>query len=87
MQPISVYYFGVATKVSSMNPWDFERLLFTQLNRRRFIYSAGIVTASTFAQSFFSKAFAQPKFKSNPFTLGVAGAWLYFFEISLIIYI
>lgn len=55
-----------------MNHWNFKRLLSTQLNRRRFIYSAGIVTATTLAQSSFSKAIAQPKFKSDPFSLGVA---------------
>ncbi|MBF2066681.1 MAG: alkaline phosphatase D family protein [Calothrix sp. C42_A2020_038] len=55
-----------------MNHWDFERLLSTQLNRRRFLYGAGIITASTLAQSSFNTAVAQPKFKSNPFTLGVA---------------
>jgi alkaline phosphatase D len=69
---ILVYDFGVATKVSRMKPWDLERLLFTQFNRRRFIYGAGIVTASTLAQSSFSKVIAQPKFKSDPFSLGVA---------------
>ncbi len=55
-----------------MNPWNFERLPQNKLNRRQFIYGAGIVTAGTLIQSSFSKAFAQPKFKSNPFTLGVA---------------
>lgn len=51
---------------------NFEKLLFTKLNRRRFLLTTGIATSLVIANNPVVSALALPKFKSYPFTLGVA---------------
>lgn len=55
-----------------MDRFDFERLLSSQVKRRRLLLGAGALTGLTLASQWPKRAVAQPKFSAYPFSLGVA---------------
>ncbi len=55
-----------------MDRFDFERLLSSQSNRRRFLLGAGTLTGLAIAGQSWQKVVALPKFSGYPFSLGVA---------------
>jgi alkaline phosphatase D len=55
-----------------MQGTDLQRLRFSQLNRRRFLIGAGVITGGIIATQWTQRVVAQPRFSGYPFSLGVA---------------
>lgn len=54
-----------------MNRFD-SHILSTELNRRKLLLGAGVLTGFAIASQFPRRVIAQPKFSDYPFSLGVA---------------
>lgn len=55
-----------------MDRFNFDKLLSSQIKRRRLLLGAGTLTGLAIASQWNSKVVAQPKFSAYPFSLGVA---------------